>query len=335
MASEPGFNRKTVEQNSVVINSPLFGLSYNFARSTMESSIKHKVLVTGANGQLGREFQLLARAFSDFDFVFADKMTLDVCLHQHVLDFVKELKPDAVINCAAYTNVEKAETEKKASQLANAHAPAFLAEACAATESLLIHFSTDYVFDGKKNSPYSEEDAEHPLSTYGRTKWEGEKLLDEKLKRHFIIRTSWLYSTFGHNFFKTMIRLAKEKGELTVVNDQVSSPTYARHMAEDVLKLLQKTIVRTEHVDHGIYHYAQEGTASWYDFTVEILKDAGISVPVHPVSSSTYLTRALRPPYSKLDNNKFIFNTGITPLHWKEGLASCMASWKTEHENQF
>ncbi len=281
------------------------------------------ILVTGSNGQLGNEFRVIAPLFPQFNFDFAGRVELDITLESRVKDYILKEKPDAVINCAAYTNVEKSEEDIEDAELGNILAPGFIAKACHEAESLMVHYSTDYVFDGQKKSPYSEEDQPAPLSQYGRTKLEGERLIDEIHKRAFIIRTSWVYSTYGHNFYKTMLRLARERGELKVVSDQFASPTYARNLAIDTLKLLDKSLVRQEHVDYGLYHYTQDGVASWADFAQEIMNQSKMDVPVYNVSTSEFPMKAIRPAYSKLDNSKFKKNTGITPLSWQEGLAEC------------
>jgi dTDP-4-dehydrorhamnose reductase len=288
----------------------------------MEST--KNILVTGSNGQLGCEFRAIADQFPQFNFDFTGRMDLDITLESRVKDYILKHKPDAVINCAAYTNVEKSEEDIEDAELGNTFSPGFIAKACHEAESLLVHYSTDYVFDGLKGSPYSEEDQPAPLSQYGRTKLEGERLIDEIHKRAFVIRTSWVYSTFGHNFYKTMLRLARERGELKVVSDQFASPTYARSLAMDTLRLLDKSLVRREHVDYGLYHYTQDGVASWADFAKEIMTQSKMDVPVHKVLSTEFPMKAKRPAYSKLDNSKFKKNTGIIPLTWQEGLAECI-----------
>lgn len=281
------------------------------------------ILVTGANGQLGREFKSIHSSFPEFQFILADKLELDVTVESWVMEFLVKHRPAAVINCAAYTNVERAEDESEFAMQTNSYGPGFLANACAAIEALLIHVSTDYVFDGTQKTPYTETDETQPLNVYGESKLEGERLIEEKIDRHIIIRTSWLYSTFGHNFFKTMIRLAKEKGELNVVNDQKSSPTYAGNLANDILILLKKALIEEQPVPYGIYHYAQEGEATWFDFASEIVNQLGLQVPVNPVDSAAHPVKAIRPPYSKLDNTKWNKQIAITGHHWKEGLSQC------------
>ncbi|MCC6601170.1 MAG: dTDP-4-dehydrorhamnose reductase [Crocinitomicaceae bacterium] len=296
-------------------------------------STEKKIIVTGANGQLGHDFRALEYIFSDFSFLFLSKLEFDISLEHRVHEFIAHEKPDAVINCAAYTNVERAEDEPENALLVNATSAGFLADACKESGSLLVHFSTDYVFDGLKNKPYNEDDPVNPVSAYGRSKLAGERLIDEKLKRHIILRTSWMYSSYGHNFYKTIVRLAKENGVLNVVGDQVSSPTYARHLAHDVLDLLTQILVEQKHFEYGIYHYSQEGTASWWDFAREIVMNKKLFVPVNKLTTPDFPAKAKRPAYSKLDNSKFIRNTGIRPLSWKEGLTACIYNDFTENEH--
>ncbi|MBL7941674.1 MAG: dTDP-4-dehydrorhamnose reductase [Flavobacteriales bacterium] len=286
---------------------------------------KPKLLITGAGGQLGRELARLASDNGEFEFLLADRHTIDIRTHRHVLDAIGDLAPAAVINCAAYTNVEQAETEPEEAMLANDLGAGYVAEACHKAGALLVHFSTDYVFDGNKSAPYREEDLCAPLSVYGKSKWEGEKKIDMHTQRHFILRTSWLYSAYGHNFFKTMLRLAKERGELNVVDDQIASPTYAGFLAADVLTLMKRVLVDRAHVDYGIYHYTQSGETSWYGFATEIIAQSGMQVPVHAVHTGAFPTKAKRPHYSKLDTTKFASKTQIAMQPWQEGVRACMA----------
>lgn len=290
--------------------------------------VQPTILITGANGQLGKEFRRVADQHPHFQFLFAGKLDLDVTVETWVMKHILEHKPDVVINCAAYTNVECAEDEPEMAMLGNCAAPGFLADACHAAGSLLVHISTDYVFDGKKKTPYKESNPTKPLNIYGHSKWQGEKIVAEKIKRHFIIRTSWLYSASGHNFLKTMLRLGKELNELKVVDDQTASPTHAANLASDILILLNKVIVLQESIDFGIYHYSQKGEASWYDFAVEIMQQAKMNVPVIAVNSDSFPVKAIRPRYSKLDHSKWEKNTGIPPIHWKEGLTQCLLQLK-------
>ncbi len=290
----------------------------------MSKSSPIKILVTGSNGQLGSEFRALAPAHTAFELVFTTKQDLDIRLEHHVKHVVAQHKPQAIINCAAYTNVELAETEREEAMLGNAQSVKHIAEACAEHNVLLLHFSTDYVFDGTKKTAYMEADQAAPLNAYGESKLEGERIVDEVLDRYFLLRASWLYSTYGHNFYKTMLRLAKERGELKVVSDQISSPTYARSLAADVLQLLEKTLVKKEHVEYGLYHYAEHGEASWHQFATEIVKEHNMDIPVHAVLTKDFPTKAVRPAYSKLDNSRFEKLIGREIHSWQEGLKDCV-----------
>lgn len=286
-----------------------------------------KIMVTGASGQLGSEFRALSAGFShDFEWHFFDRSQLDIGDEKAVRNAVDTLQPNAVINCAAYTNVEKAESEPEVALLHNGTAVQWLAEACASAGSVLVHFSTDYVFPGTSGRAYTESDATDPLNAYGKSKLAGEQKALSACSSCFVLRVSWLYSTFGHNFYRTMLRLAQEKPELRVVADQTASPTYARHLAADVIDLLEKVLVEKKTIPFGLYHYSQQGEASWYVFAAEILRNKGIYTPVIPVTTAEFPTKAVRPMYSKLDPTLFIRTTGIVPFSWKESLSHCIAN---------
>lgn len=284
-----------------------------------------KILITGANGQLGMEFRMIHEQHTQFEFLFASKLDLDVTVESWIHDYIALHKPDAVVNCAAYTNVELAEEQPEESNLCNSLAPGFIADACHKHNALLVHLSTDYVFNGNQKTPYTELDQPNPINVYGESKLEGERLVDEKIQRHYTIRASWLYGNYGRNFFRTMLRLASEKQTLNVVNDQFASPTYARNFASDIVLLLQKAIVDDTPPDYGLYHYSQESTASWFDFASEIVSISGFETPVNPVNTGRFPTKAIRPIFSKLDNSKWQKNTGIIPIDWKSGLRQCFA----------
>lgn len=279
------------------------------------------VLVTGAGGQLGQDFRVLASEQPELEFHFAAREELDIADESQIINFVKALKPAFIVNCAAYTNVEKAEEDHANNFAVNATAAGSLAKAAKTVNAILIHISTDYVFDGKKNTPYSEDDQVNPLNEYGRAKAAGEQFIQNEIEEHFIFRTSWLYSTFGHNFFKTMMRLSNERDKLTVVNDQFASPTYARKLAKDINRMIIRLKIGEE-IPFGIYHYTHSGTASWFDFTCAIVEGAGRTTVVEPVTSEMFPQKALRPSYSKLDTSKFEKNIGPT-IHWKEALQQC------------
>jgi dTDP-4-dehydrorhamnose reductase len=289
-----------------------------------QPSHKPLILVTGSSGQLGSCFREVHPAFPEFEFLFADRQGLDVTLRHHVLELIESAKPAAVINCAAYTNVERAESEEDMAFLLNAKSPQFLAEACAEANALLVHFSTDYVFDGKSDVPYRETDVTGPLNVYGSTKLEGERLIDNACDRYLILRISWLYSRYGHNFYRTMRRLAHEKDELNVVEDQFASPTSGHHLASDMLKWLNQILIQTKHTEYGIYHYTQSGMTSWKEFAEEIISLCGEQTKVKGVPTSEYPSKAQRPLHSKLNARKFFEATGFTDISWQRALADCI-----------
>jgi len=288
------------------------------------SSDRPVILVTGASGQLGMALQKRAPLVVDMDFRFVGKNELDVTVESGVRRACKLIRPAAIVNCAAYTNVERAEMEEELAYQVNSRAPGYLAEACKEVGALLVHYSTDYVFDGESTTPYLESDVPNPLSAYGRTKLEGERLIDEAHRRHVIIRTSWLYGPTGHNFYRTMIRLAGEHPQLNVVSDQVASPTYVGCLADDTIKLLRKIVVETRPFEYGLYHYSQDGVASWYDFACAILTGHNLKIPVVPQRTSDFPTKATRPAYSKLNNQRWKEASGLSSLTWEEALRVCI-----------
>jgi dTDP-4-dehydrorhamnose reductase len=298
------------------------------------SNQSHHIIVTGANGQLGSDLRVLEPVFQDFTFHFFSKENLDITNQTALEACVTQLKPFALINCAAYTNVEKAEEDKENADKINGLAAELLASVCKSNGVKLIHISTDYVFDGQAKKPYVETDSVAPLSVYGSSKLLGEQNIERVGGEYAIIRTSWLYSSFGNNFFKTMIRLAKERGELKVVNDQIGAPTYARHLAYDILTWLEKCLNNESKFVTGIYHYSQNGQASWYDFAKEIMLNKNMPIPVYPVSSAQFPTKARRPVFSKLNSTKFEKTTGIDILSWKEGVIACIHNEMIDHEHE-
>jgi len=278
-----------------------------------------KVLVTGANGQLGSELRFLA---PEEGFVFTDREALDICDKDAVADFVRRENIGAIVNCAAYTAVDKAEGEPELAEKINHEAVRNLAEIAKENALRLIHISTDYVFDGKGYKPYKEEDPTAPNSVYGETKLRGEKTIHEVAPENaVIIRTSWVYSSFGNNFVKTMLRLGKEREELGVIYDQIGTPTYARDLAQTVLYMLEnpKTSDKTE-----VYHYSNEGAISWYDFAKEIMKMAKLSCKINPLETWQYPTPAARPHYSLLNKAKIKNDYGIEIPYWKDSLFECL-----------
>lgn len=278
------------------------------------------ILVTGCNGQLGNEIQLLEKGNGKHVFFNTDVNELDITDENAINAFVDANNIDGIINCAAYTAVDKAESNEALCHTLNATAPGYLAAAMGKRGGWMVQVSTDYVFDGTKHTPYSETDPTCPDSVYGRTKLEGEQLVRQHCERAMIVRTAWLYSTFGNNFVKTMIRLGKEKTELGVIFDQIGTPTYARDLAVAIMTAVEKGIIP------GIYHFSNEGVTSWYDFTKAIHRIAGISgCHVCPIHTEEYPTPARRPHYSVLDKTKIKATYNIEVPYWEESLAECIS----------
>lgn len=280
---------------------------------------RRKILVTGANGQLGSELRALASTYPDFDFIFTSRQELKIEEWDSVNRFFSTHHPDFCINCAAYTAVDKAETEEDEAYLINAAAVGILAEACFNYHVRLIHLSTDYVFDGSANEPYAEDAPLNPQSAYGRSKLAGEKLAMES-KGAIIIRTSWVHSSFGKNFVKTMLRLMQEKPEINVVNDQFGSPTYAADLADVILR-----IISSGKWIPGIYHYSNDGIITWYDFAVAIRELSGSNCRVNAIPTAAYPTPAKRPAYSALNTEKIKKTFDIAGRDWQASLARCYA----------
>lgn len=274
------------------------------------------VLVTGSNGQLGRCIKDLAPNNTDINFIFTDYKELDICNLNEVLAFFKtQKKIDYCINCAAYTAVDNAEADAEKAYQINVFGAENLAKGCLEHEACLIHISTDFVFDGHKTVPYNELDETNPLSVYGETKLKGEKEIIRKLKKFFIIRTSWLYSEHGNNFMKTMLRLSKSKEELSVINDQIGTPTYAGDLADTLIN-----IIKTQSDKYGVYHYSNIGAISWYDFAKTIFQESKINMNVKAIKTADYPTLARRPMYSVLDKTKIENELRIIIPHWRDSL---------------
>lgn len=283
-----------------------------------------KILITGAYGQLGSEIKVLTEKYSDWQFLFTDVEVLDITNENAVDVYFKQNQPDFVINCAAYTAVDKAESDIETAEKVNALAPKLLAKYAKKAGSKLIHISTDYVFDGEANIPYIEDDEVNPKGVYGKTKYQGEINCFEENPDSLIIRTSWLYSTFGNNFVKTMLRLAGERDKLNVVFDQVGTPTNAADLAATILSIIQISEKESENFVPGIYHYSNEGVASWYDFATSIFEISGIKCEVLPVLSNQFPTPAKRPNFSVLNKSKIKNTFGINIPYWKESLKICL-----------
>ena len=277
------------------------------------------ILITGANGQLGNEMRVLSAGHPTHTYFFTDVEELDICNAEGVEHFVKDNHIDIIVNCAAYTAVDKAEDNAELCDKLNHVAPSYLADAAEACGAGLIQISTDYVFDGTAYMPYTEEDPTCPNSVYGRTKLAGEQEVMSRCTRAMIIRTAWLYSTFGNNFVKTMLRLGRERESLGVVFDQIGTPTYAADLAYTIFEAIEQGI------RPGIYHFSNEGVCSWYDFTLAIHRLAGITTcKVSPLHTDEYPAKAPRPHYSVLDKTKLKQTYGIEIPHWEESLARCV-----------
>jgi len=283
-----------------------------------------KILVTGAFGQLGTELRLLTEGQPHFLFTDIREedgvQILDICDRRAVEHFFTEHEISAVINCAAYTNVNAAETDESLCHAINATGPGVLARAARRHDAALVHISTEYVFDGRKASGYQESDRRHPLSAYGRSKRDGEDAVRRSGCRGLIIRTSWLYSPFGNNFVKTMLRLGAEKPELGVVCDQVGSPTYARDLAEAILTALPRIGERRGE----IYHFTNGGVCSWADFAATIMREAGLPCRIRPITTAEYPSPAVRPAYSTMSKVKIVRDFGLKLKPWEVSLRDCL-----------
>jgi dTDP-4-dehydrorhamnose reductase len=281
----------------------------------------YKILVTGANGQLGNELKRIAHRYPDFHFTWTDVSELDITSPEAVHEFLKVHPQNLIINCAAYTAVDKAEAESDKAFLVNSTAVKILAEEAQKTKTGFLHISTDFVFEGNKSTPYKEDDSVNPLSVYGKSKLEGEV---HALKAGIVIRTSWLYSVFGNNFLKTILRLGKERKELGIVFDQTGTPTLAADLASAVMAVASDLRAFPAFPKNEIYHFSNEGVCSWYDFAKEIIQQAGFDCTVNPIETSGYPTPARRPAYSVLNKKKIKDRFSLTIPHWKDSLHACM-----------
>jgi dTDP-4-dehydrorhamnose reductase len=280
------------------------------------------ILVTGGNGQLGSEIRSLANNFPSFNFLFTDAEELNITEETAVQKFFSENTINVCINCAAYTAVDKAESEKEMAFLVNAKAVEYLSKACTVNCSKLIHISTDFVFDGTIARPILETDIPNPLSVYGATKLSGEEFALQFSPDAIVLRTSWVYSSFGNNFVKTILRLCKEKPSLNIIYDQVGTPTYARDLAQAILQIVADKNSLTQ---KGIFNFSNEGVCSWYDFAIAIRNLASLETPIFPIETIQYPTPATRPQYSVLSKQKFktAFNQSIP--YWQDSLKDCFA----------
>ncbi|MHC1779205.1 MAG: dTDP-4-dehydrorhamnose reductase [Bacteroidales bacterium] len=283
------------------------------------------ILVTGANGQLGSELKELFSAKSIHNVIFTDQAELDITNREAVFTFLKSNNISIIINCAAYTAVDKAEDEPVICQAVNSLAPGILADAASSLGIFLIHISTDYVFDGKGPVPYKEDHPAAPTGVYGKTKLSGEQAIAKSDAKYVIIRTSWLYSVYGNNFAKTILRLSQERESLNVVFDQVGTPTYAADLAGVIFNIVYKVdddlkAGSAPRFPSGVYHYSNEGVCSWFDFATEIVKLAGSDCIVHPVTSDLFPSKAKRPSYSVLDKTRIKELTALKIPYWRDSL---------------
>ena len=291
---------------------------------------KPVIIVSGKNGQLGKELQDVESSNKNLQFIFFDKNELSIADEQSITKTFEQYSPSFFINCAAYTAVDKAETEKEKAYQINAEAVDNIAKQCNQFNTKLIHVSTDYVFDGKGNKPYKEDDITNPVNYYGFTKLRGEELALQNNADTIIIRTSWVYSKYGNNFVKTMLRLMHEKKEISVVNDQLGSPTYAKDLAEAIIEMVNSKQLAvssspvTIHHSPNIYHFSNDGIISWFDFAVAIKEIKNFDCIINPIPTSAYPTPAKRPSYSGLDKSKIINTFNIQIKNWKESLEECL-----------
>ncbi len=282
-----------------------------------------RILVTGANGQLGQCIkELSSKIDSNNTYVFKSSTDLNITQYEQVIIEFTQGKFDFCINCAAYTNVDKAETDVENATEVNTLGAKNLAIACGKTNTTLLHISTDFVFDGSKNTPYTETDTTSPLGVYGQTKQLGEMEIIQNLSHYYIIRTSWLYSEYGHNFMKTMIRLGSEREQLSVVDDQMGTPTYAKDLAEVLIN-----IIKQKPISYGIYHYSNEGTATWFDFAQEIFEMNNSSINLSPITTEAYALPAKRPKFSVMDKTKLKQALSIEIAPWKDSLVKALKAY--------
>jgi dTDP-4-dehydrorhamnose reductase len=283
-----------------------------------------KIIVTGANGQVGKEIGVLATTYTAFDFLFLSREDLPIHDFEAVRKYFDAVKPAFCINCAAYTAVDKAENEKDLALLVNAESVGVLASVCKMYNTKLIHISTDYVFDGNARAPYKEADSTNPVNFYGATKLRGEELCMQNNPDAIILRTSWVYSEFGNNFVKTMMRLMHQKDSLNVVSDQVGTPTYAADLANAMLTIIVKCGEKKDNWKPGIYHYSNEGVISWYDFAIAIKNLTNSKCTVNPIPTTAYPTPAKRPAWSVFDKAKIKSTYKMLIPQWQESLAVCI-----------
>lgn len=272
-----------------------------------------KILVTGAGGQLGQELQSLSADYPSYQWTFASSKALNVSDEDQVKSYLNELRPEVIVNCAAYTAVDKAESDEENAAAVNVAGVKHLTNY--GGDALLIHVSTDFVFDGTHHKAYQETDPTRPIGMYGKTKLEGEQLLGQNASNYVILRTSWLYGSYGKNFMKTMLALAASRSELSVVADQIGTPTYTGDLALAIVKTIQHG-----KVENGVYHFSNEGAASWYDFAHAIFDLSGTAITLNPIKTEAYPTPAKRPHFSVLDKTKIKNALSMDIPHWRDSL---------------
>lgn len=282
------------------------------------------ILVTGSKGQLGSEIIDLSKEYN-YNFYFTDKEELDITKKEKIENFVNDKNINLIINCAAYTAVDKAESEKELADLVNHKAVEYLAEVCMKKDIALIHISTDYVFDGKNYRPYVESDKVNPQGIYGLTKLRGEEAFKDSKAKGIIIRTSWVYSSYGKNFVKTMLNLAKTRDSLDVIFDQIGTPTYAKDLAKAILEIIDNHLEKIKEKKAEIYHFSNEGVCSWYDFAKAIFEIKNINIEVNPIETKDYPTPAIRPHYSVLNKSKIKNEFNIKIPYWRESLKKMLS----------
>ena len=291
----------------------------------MEATKKYKVIVTGANGQVGQSFRKINQSWLDYEFQFFDRRSLDITKEIQLRAIFKDLQPDVFINCAAYTAVDLAEDNQAISYEVNAQAPGHIARLCEENNTVLIHYSSDYVYDSITDKPLTESEKTTPRGVYAKSKLEGEKHILNSNALAIILRTSWVYSEFGNNFVKTMLRLGSERSELRVVNDQIGAPTYASDIVSDSMKIVDQIMnKKVELADHIVLNYAGAGQISWCDFADYIFECAEIDINLEGIPSSEYPTKAPRPSWSVMDMMKIKSEFGIAPKYWKESVKECI-----------
>jgi len=281
------------------------------------------IIVFGASGQLGQCFKNVAEKEQIASIYFPSEDEANILDYDALKNIFETYKPIYSINCAAYTAVDKAEDEQEIALKVNKTGVENLARLCAENDSTLIHISTDFVFKGDKSTPLNEGDAAVPVNVYGQTKLEGEHVAEVLLKKYFIVRTGWLYSEYGNNFVKTMLKLGAERDELKVIADQAGTPTYAIDLAGCIIN-----IIKSESAEYGIYHYSNEGIASWYDFAKAIFEISGTQVKLIPIKTEEYITKALRPAYSVMDKSKIKKTFGMEIPYWRDSLVICINKLK-------